>query len=98
MAQNISVFLKASLRLENPKEYSLNDASAPPAAIEALINISSGLFIFAATAAKLVLDREKANPERHLAKLIGAIAPTDPSAYQPSGSSKRFLSCISGTI
>ena len=50
--------------------------------IKALVELSSGLFIFAATAAKFIQDRYYSDPQGQLARLLGTIAVTDSSPHK----------------
>ena len=58
------------------------DASWPSVNdIQALVHLSSGLFIFAATAARFIQDRHYSNPKGQLAQLLSAVTTSDSTSY-----------------
>ena len=58
------------------------DASWPSVNdIQALVHLSSGLFIFAATAAKFIQDRHYSNPKGQLAQLLSAVTTSNSTPH-----------------
>jgi hypothetical protein len=77
---DIHLYLSSSLQMTK-QIYEL-DASWPPVKeVDALVKLSSGLFIFAATAAKFIQDRYYSDPPGQLERLLGAIEVMDSSPH-----------------
>jgi len=50
--------------------------------IQALVNLSSGLFIFAATAANFIQDRKYSDPQGQLSRLLNAVSATGATPHE----------------
>lgn len=77
---DIQLYLRSSLQAVT-QTYELDSSWPSVEEVDALVKLSSGLFIFAATAAKFIQDRHYGNPKHQLASLLGAIKVLDSSPY-----------------
>ena len=78
---DLLLYLHSSLQ-KTKKLYSLDDAWPSAKDLKALAELSSGLFIFAATATKFIEDRGFHNPQRQLAQLLNTMTTTDLAPYR----------------
>lgn len=76
---DIQVYLHSSLQ-KTKELYQLDDYWPAAQDVSALVKLSSGLFIFAATAAKYIQDRQYNDPQRQLQGLLKAMTDTDSSS------------------
>ena len=78
---DLLLYLHSSLQ-KTRKMYGL-DATWPSVTnVKALAHLSSGLFIFAATAAEFIQDRSYSDPRGQMARLLGAMTAADPSPLE----------------
>ena len=78
---DLLLFLHSSLQ-KTKRMYSLDVTWPSMTEIQALVHLSSGLFIFAATAARFIQDRHHSNPQGQLAQLLGAITAKTSSSHE----------------
>jgi hypothetical protein len=62
--------------------YSLDVTWPSVTDIQALVHLSSGLFIFAATAARFIQDRHHSDPQGQLSQLLGALTVKNSSSHE----------------
>ena len=69
---DLLLYLHSSLK-KTKQMYNLDSSWPSVRDVKALAELSSGLFIFAATAAKFIQDRYYSNPQGQLAQLLGTV-------------------------
>ena len=78
---DLLLYLHASL-YKTKKMYSVEGSWPSVKDIKALVKLSSGLFIFAATAAKFIQDRDYSDPQRQLTQLLNAVSEANSSPHR----------------
>jgi len=78
---DLLLYLVSSLH-KTRKMYSLDVSWPSMTDVRTLVHLSSGLFVFAATAAEFIQDRSYSDPPGQLARLLGAITAADSSPYE----------------
>lgn len=77
---DILLYLHSSLQLTK-QMYGLDVHWPSVKDLQTLVNLSSGLFIFAATAARFIQDRCYNDPQGQLARILNAMTVADPTPY-----------------
>jgi hypothetical protein len=78
---DLLLYLHSSLQ-KTKRMYSLDVTWPSVTDIQALVHLSSGLFIFAATAARFIQDRHHSDPQGQLAQLLGALTAKNSSSHE----------------
>jgi len=77
---DLQLYLHSSLQ-KTKQMYNLDGSWPSMQDIKALVELSSGLFIFAATATKFIQDRYYSDPKGQLAQLLGTITIANSSSH-----------------
>ena len=81
VAKDIQLFLKSSLKATR-QMYKLDELWPSEQEVNALVQLSSGLFIFAATAISFIQHESYNDPQGQLARLLNAVVNSDYSTHK----------------